>query len=84
MARLTQRDLEIARFLGRTKIARPAQVATRFDVSLATAYARLAFLVETPEKHVVAHEQWDEHGRHRYDTRNRPPPAENLHRRSPT
>lgn len=46
MARRIPLDLEILRFIGRVKIARPEQIVTRFGVHRATAYRRLALLVE--------------------------------------
>jgi hypothetical protein len=46
MGRLTERDLEITRFLGRVKIARPEQVALRFSIGRSTSYERLAILAE--------------------------------------
>lgn len=46
MKRLTNRDMEITKFLSRVKIARPDQIEERFQISRSTAYARLAVLIE--------------------------------------
>ena len=42
--RLTSRDLELLRFLGRVKLARAEQVALRFAMARSKTYARLALL----------------------------------------
>lgn len=46
MPRIVPRDLEIAKFLGRVKIARPVDVSKRFGCSQSTAYYRLSALVD--------------------------------------
>lgn len=43
---LTNRDMEITKFLSRVKIARPDQIEERFQISRSTAYARLAVLTK--------------------------------------
>lgn len=47
MPRIVSRDLEIARFLGRVKIAKPEHVSTRFGLPRTTTYRRLNALIES-------------------------------------
>lgn len=46
MERLTQRDMDILKFAGRQRCVRPEHIEDRFDISRATAYRRLALLVD--------------------------------------